>query len=335
MAITFVLGLLYLLIGVYASKSYIPLIHFNQGRGLLWIAFFALGAAWSSKDERENSFQTGAFTGALGGLLLWLAELAVFQGAGFSFRSLLIVPLVAATVGLVIGTVTGIIGSPVMVRFPARQKRIALAILLTLVLIATLIFLLPSEGIGYHSKVATAYYNHQLFSPALYHFARALDLSDPTDPAYPDIHNDLAVCYNELKQPDNALTHLRIATRFAPNRPLLRKNLGDFLYNQSMILSDPSLLPEAIENFEAYRDLVQAGAATPDSDVLLKLAQAYLQLNQPDKALPVVQEGVKDFPNHASFPQLLRETQAQISASSSSQPPSPKPPAPGETSLAR
>jgi len=323
-AICVVIGLFYLIMGFFVSHTYTPLLQLYQSnQGLLWLALFTVGCAWASKDERENSFLTGALSGLLSGFFLSIAE-TLFLAGPFCFRYVMAATLTAGAVGLIAGTIAGIVGSPVIVRFPTSQKRLALLLIIGGVISALIIVALPPQEETFHSRMARAYYHRKLYFAAARHFEKAYQLQ-PFDAR---INSDLAVCYAQIGLRDASVDLLekavavdRLNRKRDPNYlpiPEPYKNLAISYFREGMQLGDPKMLAAAANCFQEYIQLV------PDAElsVFLDLMNTYLQLGQPDQALAVAEQAIQLYPDDAALKDQFTELQKLVKKDSA--PPVPR-----------
>ncbi|MEM2126564.1 MAG: tetratricopeptide repeat protein [Candidatus Methanosuratincola sp.] len=336
-AICVVIGLFYLIIGFFVSHTYTPLLQLYQSnQGLLWLALFTVGCAWASKDERENSFLTGALSGLFSGFFLAVAEI-LFLAGPFCLRYVMAATLTAGAVGLVAGTIAGIVGSPVIVRFPTSQKRLALLLIIGGVISALIIAALPVQDETFHSRMARAYYDRKLYFAAARHFEKAYQLQ-PFDAR---TNSDLAVCYAQLGLRDASVDLLekavavdRLNRKRDPNYipiPEPYKNLAISYFTEGMQLGDAKMLAAAANHFNEYIQLV------PDAElsVFLDLMNTYLQLGQPEQALAVAEQAIQLYPDDAALNEQLGELRKRVRPDSASVPPAPTGTTPGETNRKR
>ncbi|HIE52217.1 MAG TPA: tetratricopeptide repeat protein [Armatimonadetes bacterium] len=312
--ISFLTGLLYLLISFYLSKTYTPLSQFYKDlRGFIWLAIISVGCAWASKDERENGFLFGTAAGALAGLFLTLAEDAFLGWASASLKHTLGVLLLTMPLGFIAGTVSAMVGSPVMVRFPTRQKRLALLLIVIFVALSTLIVAIPSESEEYYQAVGRAYFYHKMYAPAAEAFNAALRLN----PWNANNHNDVAVCYQFLNQPTEALDHWRRATVIDPDLPEPHKNLGHVYLEEGLHYNDPKRLEDAIQQYLQFINLIPQ----EDPYVYYTLAFAYSLLNQNEEALRWARRSLELDPNNQEAQALLRALESTPPTSESASTP--------------
>lgn len=331
--ISFFLGLLYMLISLNVAKAYTPLMDFyRQLSGLIWPAILAVGTAWAGKDERENSFIAGALTGFVAGLLLALAEDSLHQWRTFALRHLLGTTILGASVGLVAGTLAGILGSPVMVRFPVRQKHIALGFFVGLVALAIITVSLPSEPATYFLEIGAVYYNKSrevsaageevfhkgLLRLAKLYFERAIE----REPRLADAHNNLAVALQQLGDEEGALLHWRQAKILDPSLPEPHKNLGIVYMQRGLAEGDESLVRRAIEEYRRFLEV----APTPDAGTLYNLALGLYHLGDLEQALTFAKEAAQIAPQDQQISALLKEIEKAHQASTVSPPPPSSPP---------
>lgn len=329
-AICVLIGLFYLAIGFFVSHTYTPLLQLYQDtHSFLWLALFTVGCAWASKEERENSFLTGALSGLFSGFFLAVAETLLLPGP-FCLRYVLGITLTGGAIGLIAGTIAGIVGSPVIVRFPTSHKRLALLLIIGGVISALIIAALPTQGVAFHARMARAYYNRKLYYAAKRHFEKAYQLQ-PFDAR---INSDLAVCYAQIGLRDASVDLLekavlvdRLNRKRDPNYipvPEPYKNLAIFYFNEGMQLGNTEMLKAAASHFSEYIQIEPAA----EISVFFDLINTYLQLGWPDQALSVAKQAIQIYPDNTVLKeQLLPELQKlarQAPVTESSLPQGPK-----------
>jgi tetratricopeptide (TPR) repeat protein len=219
--------------------------------------------------------------------------------------------------GLLAGTIAGIVGSPVMVRFPTAQKRLALLVIIVGVIPAIIMVALPRQDALFHAHMAYAYYNRKMFLSATRHFERAYQL-DPYDAS---VNSDLAVCYAQIGMREASLEFLGKAVAvdrrnrriYSDYRPVAGayKNLAVAYYNEGLQLGSEEMIADAAENFAEYIQLI-SDTRTPEIDTFYDLINAYLLLNQPDQALPVAEQAAALYPDDTKLQEQLAQLRKAV-----------------------
>jgi tetratricopeptide (TPR) repeat protein len=239
--------------------------------------------------------------------------------------------LAAGAVGLLAGTIAGIVGSPVMVRFPTAQKRLALLVIIGGVIPAIIMAALPQQDTFFHSSMARAYYNRQIYPLATRHFEKAYQL-DPFDVS---VNSDLAVCYEKIGAHTAVLDHLQRAVdldqlnrKRDPNYepvPETYKNLAVAYYRDGGLLGDEKLIAAAAELFAEYihvitQELPAEKKRDPEIDTFYDLINAYIALNQPDKALSAAEQAASFYPDDSKLQEQVAQLRKVVSQEPSEQP---------------
>ncbi len=234
LGVCLVLGLLYIIIGVKLSKVYLPLETIyspllmgtergsNLGGILVWLAIFGVGAAWAARETKENGFLCGGIAGFLAGAIFSLVEDLVFDWATASFQHTLGAAMCGMAIGLLVGLVASLVGSPALVRFPARARQSALIALIGLVGMLIVFVNLPEmEGTRAY-VLGNKFQEYGLFNAAILKY----DYAHRQDPMDVNILNDWGVALKQVRKPEEAIAVWEQAARWNPSRADIHHNLG-------------------------------------------------------------------------------------------------------------
>lgn len=277
-AIALGLGIVFLVASVFLSKDYVPFGWFYmKPLGWVWVAIVAVGAAWAAKDAREQGFTLGGITGGIVGLLYPLIEYAVFGGGLASLRYSLGSILLGVVVGLFAGLFAGILGSPVMVRFPARQKRVATGIMAVMTLVGVVLLSLPGGDAEDHFRLGLKFFQFRMYSAAAEEFQKSIRM----DPYNPAPHNNLGICYYKTGLIEDAIKEWKTAKYLDMTFLDPRKNL-------IMVYQELKRLPEL-------------------ANELGELAKLYWAMEKPEKAVAAARGALEIDPNNQDALWVLRK----------------------------